>query len=70
MTSKPKRGEIRLVRFPFTDLTSTKLRTAVKYPPLTVRRGVEAVVLYLDWDELQNEYPELEKEDIQQALAR
>ena len=29
MMSKPKRGEIWLVRFPFTDLTSTKLRPAV-----------------------------------------
>ncbi len=36
---------------------------------LTVRRVVEAVVLYPDWNELQAEYPELEKEDIRQALA-
>ncbi len=36
---------------------------------LTVRRVVEAVTLYPDWDELQSEYPELEKEDIRQALA-
>ncbi len=35
---------------------------------LTVRRVVEAVALYPDWDELQREYPELEKEDIRQAL--
>ena len=35
---------------------------------LTVRRVVEAVALYPDWDELQQEYPELEKEDIRQAL--
>jgi len=35
---------------------------------LTVRRVVEAVALYPNWDELQNEYPELEKEDIRQAL--
>lgn len=35
---------------------------------LTVRRVVEAVALYPDWDELQHEYPELEKEDIRQAL--
>lgn len=35
---------------------------------LTVRRLVEAVALYPDWDELQREYPELEKEDIRQAL--
>lgn len=35
---------------------------------LTVRRVVEAVALYTDWDELQREYPELEKDDIRQAL--
>ena len=34
---------------------------------LTLRRVVEAVALYPDWDELQHEYPELEKEDIRQA---
>jgi len=36
---------------------------------LTVRRVVEAVALYPNWDELQAEYPELKKEDIRQALA-
>ena len=36
---------------------------------LTVRRVVEAVALYPDWEDLQVEYPELEKEDIRQALA-
>jgi len=35
---------------------------------LTVRRVVEAVAIYQDWDELKQEYPELEKEDIRQAL--
>jgi uncharacterized protein (DUF433 family) len=35
---------------------------------LTVRRVVEAVALYPNWEELQHEYPELEKEDIRQAL--
>ena len=35
---------------------------------LTVRRVVEAVALYPDWEELRSEYPELEKEDIRQAL--
>jgi len=35
---------------------------------LTVRRVVEAVALYPDWQELRTEYPELEKEDIRQAL--
>jgi uncharacterized protein (DUF433 family) len=36
---------------------------------LTVRRVVEAVALYPDWEDLQAEYPELEKEDIRQSLA-
>ena len=36
---------------------------------LTVRRVVEAVALYPDWKDLQTEYPEIEKEDIHQALA-
>lgn len=36
---------------------------------LTVRRVVEAVALYPDWQALREEYPELENEDIRQALA-
>ncbi|MFN4149127.1 MAG: DUF433 domain-containing protein [Rhodocyclaceae bacterium] len=36
---------------------------------LTVRRVVEAVALYPDRAELLREYPELEEEDIRQALA-
>ena len=36
---------------------------------LTVRRVVEAVALYPDRDELFRNYPELEPEEIQQALA-
>jgi uncharacterized protein (DUF433 family) len=35
---------------------------------LTVRRVVEAVALYPDRAELHREYPELEEEDIRQAL--
>jgi len=35
---------------------------------LTVRRVVEAVALYPDRVELKQEYPELEDEDIHQAL--
>ncbi len=35
---------------------------------LTVKRVLEAVALYPDRDELQREYPELEAEDIRQAL--
>ena len=35
---------------------------------LTVRRVVEAVALYPNREELRSEYPELEDEDIRQAL--
>ena len=36
---------------------------------LTVRRVVEAVATYPDRNDLQREYPELEPEDIREALA-
>ena len=35
---------------------------------LTVRRVVEAVAVYPDRQELRREYPELEDEDVRQAL--
>ena len=36
---------------------------------LTVRRVLEALAVYPDRNELKREYPELEDEDIRQALA-
>jgi len=36
---------------------------------LSVRRVVEAVALYPNWEELFRNYPELEPEDVRQALA-
>jgi len=36
---------------------------------LTVRRMLEALSVYPDWDELIAEYPDLDKEDIRQALG-
>ncbi len=36
---------------------------------LTVRRVLEALATYSDREELKREYPELEDEDIRQALA-
>lgn len=36
---------------------------------LTVRRVLEAMATYPDRDELRREYPELDDEDIRQALA-
>lgn len=35
---------------------------------LTVRRVVEAVALYPAWDDLHRNYPDLEQEDVKQAL--
>lgn len=35
---------------------------------ITVRRVLEALALYPQWDDLIAEYPELEQEDIRQAL--
>jgi uncharacterized protein (DUF433 family) len=36
---------------------------------LTVRRVVEAVAMYPNWEDLFRSYPELEPDDIRQALA-
>jgi len=36
---------------------------------LTVRRVLEAMAIYPDREELKREYPELQDEDIRQALA-
>ena len=41
MTQRPKRGEIWLVRFPFTDFTSTKLRSVLVWATY----GEDAIVL-------------------------
>ena len=35
---------------------------------LSVRRVIEALAVYPSWDDLRREYPELEPEDIRQAL--
>ena len=36
---------------------------------ITVKRILEALAVYPDWENLHREYPELEYEDIRQALA-
>ncbi len=35
---------------------------------ITVRRALQVIALYPDRDELRHEYPELENEDLRQAL--
>lgn len=41
---------------------------AIRGMRLSVRRVVEALAIYPNWDDLRREYPELEPEDIRQAL--
>ena len=41
----------------------------IRHLRLTVRRVVEAVATYPDRGDLHREYPELENEDIHEALA-
>jgi len=36
---------------------------------ITVKRVLEALSVYPDWEQLHTEYPDLEPEDIRQALA-
>lgn len=40
----------------------------IRHLRLTVRRVLESLSLYPNWDDLIAEYPGLEKEDIRQAL--
>jgi len=51
------------------DLTRMNGQPCVRNLRLTVRRIVESVAMYPDRAELHREYPELEDEDIRQALA-
>lgn len=57
---------------PFDRITSDPARMngqpCIRNLRLTVRRVVEAVAVYPDREALRREYPELEDEDIRQAL--
>lgn len=52
-----------------TDPTVMSGQPCIRGMRLTVRRVLEAVALYPDRQELVREFPELEDEDIRQALA-
>ncbi len=43
-------------------------RPCIRNLRLTVQRVLETVALYPEWETIQAEYPELEREDIRQAL--
>jgi uncharacterized protein (DUF433 family) len=51
------------------DPTRMNGQACIRDLRLTVRRVVEALAVYPDRAELKREYPELEDEDIRQALA-
>jgi len=51
------------------DLAQMNGEPCIRHMRLTVRRVLEALALYPDRAELHREYPELEDEDIRQALA-
>jgi uncharacterized protein (DUF433 family) len=50
------------------DPTIMNGQACIRGMRLTVRRVVEAVALYPDREELHREYPELEEDDVRQAL--
>ena len=52
-----------------TDPTRLNGQPCIRDLRLTVRRVLELLALYSDRGELHREYPELEDEDIRQALA-
>ena len=52
-----------------TDVTRMNSEACTRDLRLTVRRVLEALATYPDRAELKREYPELEDEDIRQALA-
>jgi uncharacterized protein (DUF433 family) len=51
------------------DVTRMNGEPCIRDLRLTVRRVLEALAIYPDRAELKREYPELEDEDIRQALA-
>lgn len=58
---------------PFDRITADPARMngqpCIRNMRLTVKRVLEALAVYPDRNELRGEYPELEDEDIRQALA-
>jgi len=50
------------------DPTRLNGQPCIRNLRLTVRRVLEAIAIYSDREELSREYPELEDEDVRQAL--
>ena len=49
-------------------ITTLSGQPCIRGMRLTVRRVIEALAVYPNWDDLLTEYPDLEPEDIRQAL--
>lgn len=71
---KPKRGEIWLVRFPFTDLTSTKLRPALVWAEhqtdlivIGIFSRVPAGTLPQTWVLMEERHPEFSQTGLQRT---
>jgi uncharacterized protein (DUF433 family) len=69
-TKGPSRKDLRLNRFDriTSNPTIVNGQPTIRGMRLTVKRVVEAVALYPNRDELFREYPELDAEDVRQAL--
>src|SRR5207249_8834532 len=63
-------GELLMTKFDRITSIPTILngQPTIRGMRLTVRRVIEALAIYPNWDDLRTEYPELEPEDIRQAL--
>lgn len=71
---KPKRGEIWLLRFPFTDLTSTKLRPALVWAVhredlivLGIFSKIPARTARKTWVQLEDRHPEFAQTGLQKT---
>jgi uncharacterized protein (DUF433 family) len=65
-----QRGAKPIARFHRTTCIPTILngQPTIRGMRLSVRRVIEALALYPNWNDLRREYPELEPEDIRHAL--
>src|SRR5262249_2076409 len=70
-SGQPRKGGARVEQFDRITINVARLNgePCIRDLRLTVRRVLEALATYPDRAELKREYPELEDEDIRQALA-
>jgi uncharacterized protein (DUF433 family) len=71
LVSRSRNGETEMEKFNRITIDVARMNgePCIRDLRLTVRRVLEALAIYPDRAELKREYPELEDEDIRQALA-